>query len=187
MDDLERMNPYTYQRILDAKTPEEVTEASLGRIFQHVTGDDSFAVISAFRGNLSPAENNKRHKALKAEVRKRDLGFFELKGVGQEEDGGESVEKTLMIPKITQAVALKLAKMFEQFAFLYFKGKETDNKVTMIEVASGKVIPLGKFRPNKMGQFFSRVRGKPFTFESMPADWFESQARAKVKLPGIDR
>lgn len=186
MDNLRGLKTWTYRDILDAKTPEELTEASLGRVFQHVSGDTSFAVISAFRGNLSPAENNKRHKSLKTEVRKRSLGFFELKGVGQEEDGGESIEKTLMIPQIVLKTAIQLSKKFDQFAMLY-KGDETKHKVAMIEMDSEQMTLLGVFKPQKMGQFYSRVKGKPFVFESMPADIGEMRARALVKLPGIDR
>jgi hypothetical protein len=185
-DSLMGLKTWTYQDILAATTPEELTEASLGRIFQHVQGDDSFAVISAFRDANSPAENNKQHKALKAAIKARNLGFFEMRGVGQEEDGGESVEKTVMIPKMSKQLAMKLGKDFDQFAVLY-KGPETGNKVVMIEMDGRKETKLGEFKPQKMGQFYSKVKGRPFVFESMPQDWFEAQARAKVKLPGIDR
>ena len=56
----------------------DLDEASLGRIYQHVVSNpkmNSWAVITASRGELSKDENKKRNKELEADLRKMGHGF----------------------------------------------------------------------------------------------------------------
>ena len=60
----------------------EINEASLGRVYQHITRDasKSFAILTAFRGGNSKQQNLQRNKKLQSDVRSLGLGFFKVKG-----------------------------------------------------------------------------------------------------------
>ena len=65
----------------------DLDEASLGRIYQHVVSNpkmNSWAVITASRGELSKDENKKRNKELEADLRKMGHGFAHADGMWRE-------------------------------------------------------------------------------------------------------
>jgi len=59
---------------------ENMSESSLGRIYQHLSSNSSFAMLSPNRGNLTAEENKIRYSELKQSVRAIGLGFIELNG-----------------------------------------------------------------------------------------------------------
>ena len=106
------------------KLTQILNESSLSRIWSHIKGDRSFAVVSAFRGEYTPEENNKRHAELKTMVRGMGLGFIEQKSgytyenpeTGEE---GRVQEMSLFIPNCNLKQALSLGKTFRQETVIY--------------------------------------------------------------------
>ena len=78
----------------------EAASRSLSRLHGHIEGGHMVGFISAHRGNLSPAENNKRTKELKASLKKHGYTPVPVKGEYIEDHSGEKKkvkEKTFMI------------------------------------------------------------------------------------------
>ncbi|MDX1472204.1 MAG: hypothetical protein R3213_11960 [Flavobacteriaceae bacterium] len=173
------------QKILEIDYLEEgiLNEAGLSRILQHT--EDSFAIITAFRGNFSLAENRKRNRKLEAALKPLKAGGIKLTGHWEEAPDGVSwedakktgrvedvVEESYFIPKPSsisvedfRAELVKLAKKFNQDAFVFDDGRN----LTLVG-KNGKVIDkLGsKATFGKIGQAYSTLRGRPktnFVFE----------------------
>lgn len=156
-----------------------INEASLGRVYQHVKKDasDSFAIITAYRGQYTKSKNKSRNKELESQVRSLGLGFFKLQGYWLEcqDDSMEyadcpddmkvpSVEEALFIPNISMKDAIRLGKNYDQDAIIY-QGSETNDKVELVSKSGSSIMKLGDFHPNKIAQAFSKVKGRTFTFE----------------------
>ena len=151
-----------------------LNEASLGRIYQHIQKKNiqSWSILTSFRDELKPSENNKRFYQLKNRIRQMNLGFIQMEGVGQEEINGEIVnvkEPSLFIPDITLKQAQKLSDEYDQWGIIY-SGPENEHKITLYSKQGQESI--GSFHPNKIAKFFSKIKGKPFTFESIKPSTF---------------
>jgi hypothetical protein len=153
--------------IIEAKKlgPAALNEASLGRVYQHVKGKDgAFAIITSWRGNLSPSENKANFRALKGAIRSANLGFFKMKGRWKEEGADEATaEPSLFVPGIPLKLAHKLGNKYDQDAIIY-AGPETKGKVALIFKNKSKQV-IGKFHPQAIAQAYSTVKGNTFTFE----------------------
>lgn len=154
-----------------------MNESSLGRIYQHIQRKnvDSWAIMTSYRGENSPSENKKNFKELKNKIRSMDMGFIEIEGVGQEEDNEGNIiqakEPSLFIPGINKKQAQKLSDTYDQWGYIY-SGPEVNGKIALI--SSQGTEYLGSFHPNKIAQFFSKIKGKPFTFEEVkPTSYME--------------
>lgn len=96
-----------------------LVESSLSRIMQHIENPNStFGQISAFRGEFSREENEKRHEQLKKDVRNKGLGFIEMSGGFKEEDGNVQ-ELSLFVPNISRKDAIELGERYGQFSILW--------------------------------------------------------------------
>lgn len=129
-----------------------VDEASLSRIWQHVTHDTSFGVISAYRGNLSHSENLERHEALKRAVHNMDYGFIEQKGGYTYMDGDkeEAVEeRSLFIPKVKLNDIIALGKKFNQETIIF----KDPTRFDLIRCDNKKVEMSFTKEPNKAFSF----------------------------------
>jgi len=148
-----------------------LVEASIGRVMKHVQDSESFAIMTSWRVENDIQKNISDFKRLQSMIRAEGLGYIHLDGHGQEEDETGRVvdvkEPSLLIPNISLASAERLMKTFNQFGIVY-RGSETNEKVSLIE-QGGKQTKLGSFHPNKVAQFFSKIKGRPFVFESQ--DW----------------
>lgn len=106
------------------KKYKRLEESSLSRIWQHVEDDEtSFAVISAYRGIYSEADNLKRHNELKGKIRAMGYGYIEQKSgysySNPEEGEDVSVEeKSFFIPNIDFKSAINLGRLFKQESIL---------------------------------------------------------------------
>jgi hypothetical protein len=160
----------------------ELDEESMGRIYQHVVSNPktkSWAVITASRGENTPAENARKNKDLENDLRKMGLGFVHADGMWREcknrsieyKDCPEelrvpSPEKVLFIPNIPKDKAVALGKKYEQDSVL-FADEETKAKgeATFIDSKSGESFNIGKFTPGKIAQGYTKMKGgKVFTF-----------------------
>lgn len=99
----------------------EAASRSLSRLHTHIENGHMVGILSAHRGNLSPAENNMRTKTLKKSLKKHGYTPVPVKGEYIEDHNGEKKhvkEKSFMIhsgqlprvsarPKIDHAKVLK--------------------------------------------------------------------------------
>ena len=141
-------------------------KANLSNIRRAVESGDSWAMLTSWRGDQDVNKNKSDFRELRTILRASDLGFIPLEGVGQEIDSEgnvvEAVEPSLFIPKITLDFAQKLMRKYRQDAIVY-SGPETGEKPKLVW-ANGNMESIGEFRPGQISQFYSRIRGKPFTF-----------------------
>ena len=93
---------------------ESLKETSPSRILQHVEEGGSFVVVSAFHGDLSAAENMKRHTELKEMVRKAGYGFIEMR-----DDPTNGQRYFLFIPKASKEDMIEFGKVFNQDSFIH--------------------------------------------------------------------
>ena len=161
----------------------DINEASLGRIYQHVVSNPkmkNWGVVTASRGELTPAENKQRNKELENDLRKLGYGFVHVDGMWQEcrkpdteyKDCPEDMkvpteEKSLFIPNISQQHIQALGKKYQQDSVLFADEKTKEKgEATFIDSKSGEAFNIGKFAPGKVAQGYSKMKGgKVFTFE----------------------
>lgn len=142
--------------------------SGFNKITKHINDPDteSWAILTSWRAENTPEQNKSDFKELKNTLKSKKLGFIQMEGVGQEKDPAtkktiQVKEPSLFVPNISLEQAQKIRKKYDQFAIVY-SGIETDHMIMLIE--KSRKTNLGKFRPNKIGQFFSKVSGKTFTF-----------------------
>ena len=158
-----------------------LTEASLGRIFQHVQGKKnvkSWAVITAYRYESTPQQNKERNLELAKKIRESGFGFIEIEGHWQEcqdkhvnyfdcpkDKLKDSTEIALFIPNISIKDAHKLGNEYEQDAILY-GGQDTKGNGLLV-YKNGRMENVGEFHPDNMQQAYSKMRntGKTFAFQ----------------------
>jgi len=78
----------------------EAASRSLSRLYTHIEKGKSVAFLSAYRGDLKPAENNKRAKALRADIKKTGNTAVPVSGEYIEDHKGKKIkvkEKTFMV------------------------------------------------------------------------------------------
>ena len=110
-----------------------LTEASLGRVLQHVRGNDkvkSWAVLTAYRYMNTPAQNKEANKQLQSEIRSKNLGFIQMEGHWQEcqdrkvnysdcpkDKLVDSIEISLFVPNLSKVDAHKLGNNYIKTRF----------------------------------------------------------------------
>jgi len=155
---------------------------------------EEFVVMSADRGEKSPAENMQRYKKMKAAAKAAGYPFSELQGkwIETDEDSGEKrevIENSLVIYSDERGdvareegaslfdFGKKMSEMYDQEAFIYGEllQSRSGNKVRTIQAfdASGATQDWGgPWKSIKQveqdSEFWSRVRGggsgNPFQF-----------------------
>lgn len=155
-----------------------LNEASLGRVYQHVTGEKNvtkWGMITAYRYANTPAENKALNKKLESDLRSLGYGFFKVEGHWVEcQDANKSyqdcpkdqlhdvAEESLFVPDITSAHIHKLGNKYGQDAVIY-----GDAKKVILIFKDSNVESIGKFSPGKIQQAYSKLKdGKTFVFES---------------------
>jgi hypothetical protein len=96
-----------------------VNEATLSRVWQHITNSKSFAVISPFRSENDLEKNMELYQQLKDSVRALGHGYIEQKSGYTYDDGTIADERSLFIPNISFDDAIKLGKKYNQETILY--------------------------------------------------------------------
>lgn len=168
------------QDLREARALPPLLETSLARIWQHHR-ERSFVILTAWRGDKDKQVNRANLKRLKAQVRAAGYGFIQLIGVGQEKDAEGNIiyaqEPSLLIPTNEKSAedgrallkkALKWGKQYEQYAIFFHTVSEDKDYSAVIEVDGGKREVLGKFKPQQVGQFFSKLKkGRTFKYEHL--------------------
>lgn len=142
----------------------EETLASLGRLYQHImsSGDRSFALFSPWQSNILVSSNKKNLEKFKSLLRSKALDFLPLDGKWENDLGEVLSEPSFFIPRISKSFALEIMDNFNQDAIIY-SGPETNGNVFLLH-SDGTSEDIGKFHPLKIGEIYSEIKGKPFTF-----------------------
>jgi len=158
-------------------------EASLSRVHSH-TQKRNIAIVSAERDEYTKAENAKRTNELKADIRRNGFGFITIKGRYQ-----GKLEMSFMIvgsegkdKDKTKQFAITLGKKYSQDSVL-IKQPDNDNAYivgtnTTGNPGMGKKVSIGKWHPNRAGEYLSALgnkKSKTFVFENIR---FEYQNRS---------
>ena len=154
-------------------------EASLSRVYSH-TQKRNIAIVSAERDEYTKAENAKRTKELKADIRRNGFGFLTIKGIYQ-----GTVEMSFMIigpegkdKNRTKQFAVALGKKYSQSEVL-IKQPDNDNAYVVgtnarSRLGIGGEQSLGKWHPSRTGEYFSTIgnkKSKTFVFESIKFEY----------------
>ena len=160
-------------------------EGSLSRIYRH-TIDRNIGMLTAFRGRYSRADNRRRNAQLESDIRSAGFGFFRIDGRYVEGFGGENPrdvreEVFLVIGDggddngRLKGFMRKWGAKYNQDSVFFkpFEGKAVligtqskDEDGNAVEFPGmGVEFPVGECKPMKMGQFYSRMKGRPFVFE----------------------
>lgn len=148
-------------------------ESTLSRVWQQATEPGrQFAIITAFRGE-DPSKNLARNRSLGAELRNAGLGHWVLRGHWLEKnpDSGKETdvaEDSLFVSGDGAGFSdliLSFAQKYGQEAVLIRKPNDV---VCLVRTDGSDPVPLGEFNPQKIGQFYSRLRRdvRTFVFES---------------------
>lgn len=170
-------------------------ESSLKRIWQHTQEHDT-ATITAFRyatdcgkGDVyTKKQNLQRNKSLLAKIQRLGYGVTSVKGSYIENYGsstakevGENVFFVVDLKdtgKLEQDM-IRLGGEFDQDSILFIKkgGESAElvgtNNCPDAYPGKGKKVKLGSRHLGKSGEFFTRVSGRPFTFESIVCEHTE--------------
>ena len=157
-----------------------LTEASLGRLVQHFNDGDCIAIVSAFRGERTKAENMKMTKALRTLVLGSKFGFNKvIGGYSEKQDDGSIVNiddehSTIIYAKPERESELRklviaLGKKYEQDSVLFVG---SDRKAVWIftrpdnfmQKPVGSTMELGDFHPKQIGVYFTKIGKKNFSF-----------------------
>jgi len=171
-------------------------EASLGRVLQHIKNENVFGAVTAFRGvdslnrPITRAENKKRNKKLEAEIKSAGYGFVKAKGFYIENFGTKDAnpvqEDTFFVfPKDEteknniKSDLVKWGAKYDQESILYVEDGfgylvGTGGYGNEGGMSKGQTIKIGKFAPSKLGEFYTKIKKRPFTFEGVyrPLDTF---------------
>lgn len=170
-------------------------EGSLSRLWKHTT-ERNIGMLTAYRGRYPVSENKTRNAKLQADIRSAGFGFFRveghyIEGYGSEVSKDVKEQSFLVIGEKgndngkLKGFLKKWGAKYNQDSVFY---KSFDNKGMLIGTQSkdedgnavdfpgmGKEHMVGDFHPMKMGQFYSKMKGKPFVFESyQEADTFNT-------------
>jgi len=181
---------------MERRKPYKLDEASLGRVYQHVTSDKnvkSWGMVTAFRSLNSPKTNRQLNKQLEADIRSKKLGFFKVEGRWREcqdsdvkysdcppEKLKDSIETTFFVPNISMDDLHKFGNKYKQDSVLY-GGPETKGNGHLI-FNNGEHEDVGKFHPNTIQQAYSKMKGgRTFAFNDKPTKKVEPST---TKLAG---
>lgn len=160
-----------------------VKESSLSRI-QDKMSKHSAGAITAFRGDLTRKENKERNKELLSALKTKGYSVTKVKGSYIEQFGTKDAKEVgeeswfVVDDKIDgddngklEKDLIALGKKYDQDSILTIR----DGKGFLIGTSKrdnafpsfGKKEPVGKGKFGKVsGEFFSRIRGRQFAFES---------------------
>ena len=191
---------------MEKQQPYKLDEASLGRVYQHVSADKnvkSWGMITAYRSANTPKENRTLNKELAGTIRAKGLGFFKVEGRWREcQDVNvkyadcptdklvDSIEITYFVPNISMDLVHELGKKYDQDSVLY-GGSETKGNAHLI-FRDGSHDDVGKFHPNTIQQAYSKMKGgRTFAFndnptkakDTKPSDTKMSTTKLTANLP----
>jgi hypothetical protein len=180
---------------------EQIVESSLSRIWRDFQ-ENEFGIITSWR--VGDKDNRKNLSMLKSAIRSGGYGYVRIDGVGQEEVDGKVVqanEPSLLVKNVKKGGGpLVDSKKFEKFMYglgkkykqwgIVLQHPDKGTRLIALKNEDGKSISpkvdakMSKFSPMKTAQFFSKLKGKPFTFEGFkyadkPENWIHGMSLEK--------
>lgn len=159
---------------------EYVSEASLGRFYQHLNNPDNvIAIFTAYRNENPKSENEKNNSFLKKFIKNAKFGFVRMEGGYVEKTDGSEIDVT---DEISFAIFTSKDREEELFNFATSMGKKykqdsilfVDNSKDAYWVSTrddstvgpiGSKKHLGDFHANKISSYFSKIGKKKFAFD----------------------
>jgi hypothetical protein len=191
--DITKSNLYTES--VDGVKVHTIDEASLSRVYQHVSGHPkvkSWGMMSGYRNANTKEQNRATNQQLEKDLRAMNLGFFKVEGHWKEcQDSSvswqdcpkdqlkDSVEESFFIPNISNEQLLGLTKKYNQDSAVY--GDKENPGEAFLLFKNGSTENIGKFNANKVATAYSQMKGdKSFLF-SKP----ESEPETDTKLKSV--
>ena len=162
---------------------QKILEASLSRIYRDFQ-ENEFGIITSWR--VGEVNNKANLKMLKSAVSSAGFGYVRIDGVGQEEDETGKVRSVrepsllvknvkaggepLMTSKAFERFMVKLAHKYKQWGIVLHNPQKGTRLIQTSDDGRpvNKVdMKMSKFNPMKVAQFYSSLKGKPFTFEGV--------------------
>jgi hypothetical protein len=162
---------------------QQLHESSLSRIYQH-SQESNLGMITAYRGQYSVQQNEKRNSQLMSDIRSAGFGYVPVTGHYIENPGTPEEQKVieksfLVISSSQDSGKLKhflqnVGVKYDQDSVLY-KDSKSDEAI-LIGTASGRwpglkvEVKVGKWKPNAIGSYYTKMKGhRTFAFESVEA------------------
>lgn len=146
----------------------------LSRIFASVKDDDRvMVIITASRNNKSDEENDANNAELRRTLRKYGFGYRKAEGHYPEEYEGRKIshidDSSIIIASSDSEddlfeLSCYLCRKYEQECFVY---KDSDGYVSLVDQNGNKISNLGRFHPNRINDYMTKVKLKPFVFENI--------------------
>jgi hypothetical protein len=145
--------------VLPHLTGEQITEASLSRLFKHMTGSEGFVILSADRGVPAGGDvaaqtkvNMANRDKLRGMILQMGYGYHQTEGRFIENKGKpdqrEVAERSFFVPHVTKADAIKFAELayrhFKRQSIIYGvgvvdpRGEKNDNPDTGVYFIDGQ-------------------------------------------------
>lgn len=166
----------------------QLIEKNLSDLISNVEGKN-VGIISAFRSAYDKKENLRRTKELQNDLNHAGLRFTKLtghyiEGFGSKSEKAPKKEISFLVfadknddDKGLEQIMKELGEKYNQDSIIFkpfdsdsatligtSKHDEDGNKIVF--PGFKKEIELGEFKPDKMGDFYSRMKGRNFVFES---------------------
>ena len=177
----------TLQKYIQESKMASLTEASLGRLKQHRDAGEPMAIISACRSdwdrknpNANAQMNNAKTQELRTFILGAGFGFNKtIGGYTEVQDDGTKVEikdeKSQVVyatpdrEKELRTFAIGMGRRFKQDSILFVDCNGNAEWIfTRKDNFMGKPIassmPLGKFKATQVGQYFTKIGKKNFSF-----------------------
>ena len=183
-----------------------IKEASLGRLNQHYEQGDAIAIISAERWSKDKAANNKDTNELRKSILGYKFGFNKALG-GYTETASDGTKKEIVGEKSTivyaspdrekelKLLVQKLGSKYEQESILFVDCNKNAMWIYTSEVKdeAGKVVhrkgeieQLGRFVPKQIGDYFTKIGKKNFTFLVQNESYERfSDTNGEIRLEGV--
>ena len=160
----------------------ELIESSLSRLWKH-TQDSDVGAITAFRGDNTKSQNKALNKKLMVLILRSGYGVTKVKGSYIEQYGSDQArevgEESFFVVDNTgkndgslERDLIKFGNMFDQDSILSIKVGATGvligtSKRDNAFPSYNERFSVGTMKGGTGGEFFSRVKGRKFTFESV--------------------
>lgn len=184
-----------------------LSEASLGRLVQHFENGDIIAILSACRNDWNEddeKDNARQNKKKTNELRTFVLGmkFGYNKAIGgyiEKNNDGKMVEVADEMSTIVYAdpsrekdlrkFATEMGIRFNQDSVLFVGSDRVAEWIATrlpnsLDLPIGGSKKLGKFHPKRLGEYFTKIGKKNFSFAVESEDYFRySQVKGEMSIP----
>ena len=158
---LERIlgSPYI-QRLLNREVSCK-TAASLSRIRSHIEGGEPFAIMTAWKSDMTTREKKDKNKVLKSDIRSRGYGVIGVMGASKEGDVPVDYEENFFIIGIPRNEAIALGQKYNQYCVLW---GDKDEGVFIFYMSGGHDELDKKINFNNLNAYYTQYKRHTFWF-----------------------